>query len=41
VVVILEHYSKVLDEPEDAVRFREITPDNGAENVVAFSGAVA
>jgi hypothetical protein len=41
VEVILERYSKVLDEPEDAVKFWAITPAEEDEKVVAFSSAVA
>jgi integrase len=41
VEVILERYSKVLDEPEDAKRFWEISPTKEGENIVAFSNAVA
>ena len=39
--VILERYSKVLDEPEDAVRFWAIVPEEGGKNVVAFETAAA
>jgi integrase len=41
VEVILERYSKVLDEPEDAVKFWAIEPEKGGENVVAFEPAAA
>ncbi len=39
--VILERYSKVLDEPEDAVRFWAIEPSEDAGKVVAFTEAAA
>jgi hypothetical protein len=41
VEVILERYSKVLDEPDDAVKFWAIEPEKGGENVVAFEPAAA
>jgi integrase len=41
VEVILERYSKVLDEPDDAVEFWAIEPEKGGENVVAFEPAAA
>ncbi len=37
VEVIMERYSKVLDEPEDAARFWAITPAEDAGKVVAFA----
>jgi len=41
VEVILERYSKVLDEPEDAVKFWAIEPAEDGEKVVAFPSAAA
>jgi hypothetical protein len=41
VEVILERYSKVLDEPEDARKFWAIEPAEDGEKVVAFPIAAA
>ena len=37
--VILSHYHKVLDEPEDAARFWDIKPHTEAEKVVRFAAS--
>jgi len=41
VEVILERYSKVLDEPEDAVTFWAISPDDELGNVIEMNRATA